>query len=75
MNTLELAMELLQELDALLDRMFDINTDAVIALMKNPETRDIGESLGEKAYSVLQYSLHLEADEKFQQFYEQEDTR
>jgi len=72
MNQLELAKELLQELNALLERMLDINNDAVIALMKNPATRDIGESLGEKAYDVLQYGFKLEADERFQQFYEQE---
>ena len=71
MSDLELAKELLIELNALLDRMLDINNEAVQVLMKNPETRDIGESLGEKAYSVLQYCFHLEADEKFQQFYEQ----
>ena len=69
MNDFELAKELLQELNALLDRMLDINNEAVQALMKNAETRYIGESLGEKAYDVLQYILHLEADERFQQFY------
>lgn len=73
MNDLELAKELLQELNAQLERMLDINNEAVIALMKNPETRDIGESLGEKAYDVLQYGFHLETDKRFQQFYEQED--
>ena len=72
MNDLELAKELLQELNALLDRMLDINNEAVQALMKNAETRYIGESLGEKAYDVLQYSFHLESDERFQQFYDQE---
>ncbi len=75
MNDLELAKELLQELNALLDRMLDINNEAVQALIKSPETRDIGDALGEKAYDVLQYSFQLEADERFQQFYEQEDTR
>jgi hypothetical protein len=72
MNQLGLAMELLQEMNDLLDRMLDINNDAVQALMKNPETRDIGELLGEKAHDVLQYGFQLEADERFQQFYEQE---
>lgn len=72
MNQIELAMELLQELNVLLERMLDINNEAVQALMKNPETRDIGELLGDKGYDVLQYSFHLEADERFQQFYKQE---
>ncbi len=69
MNDLELAKELLQELNALLDRMLDINNEAVQALTKSPETHDIGISLGKKYYDVLQYILHLEADERFQQFY------
>ena len=72
MNDLELAKELLRELSVLLDRMLDINNEAVQALIKSPETRDIGNVLGERAYDVLQYSLHLEGDERFQQFYPQE---
>ena len=74
MNPLELAMELLQELYALLERMLDINNEAVVALMQNPATRDIGESLGEKAHDVLQYVFKLEADERFQQFYKGDDA-
>ena len=69
MNDMELAKELVRELSALLDRMLDINNEAVQALINNPETRDIGSALGEKAYDVLQCSLLLEGDEKFQQFY------
>ena len=72
MNDIKLAKELTRELSVLLDRMLDINNEAVQALIKSPETRDIGDAIGEKAYEVLQYSLHLEGDERFQQFYPQE---
>ena len=72
MKDIELAKELVQMLSDLLDRMLDINNEAVQALIKSPETRDIGDALGEKAYDVLQYSLHLEGDKRFQQFYPQE---
>ena len=74
MNDIELAKELVRELSVLLDRMLDINNEAVQALINSPETRDIGNVLGERAYDVLQYSLLLEGDEKFQQFYPQETT-
>ena len=72
MNDLELAKELVQELSVLLDRMLDISNEAVIALMNNSETHNTGILLGERAYDVLQYILHLESDERFQQFYDQE---
>lgn len=70
MNDIKLAKELVQMLSDLLDRMLDINNEAVQALIKSPETRDIGNALGEKAYDVLQYSLHLEGDERFQRLQE-----
>lgn len=68
-HNLKLAKELLEEVTDLLRRTMDISNDAVKALTKSPETHDIGISLGEKYYDVLQYILHLESDERFQQFY------
>ena len=66
---LELATELLEELTDLLHKTMNISNDAVKALTKNHETHDIGIFLGKKYYDVLQYILHLESDERFQQFY------
>ena len=68
-RNLNLAKELLEEVADLLHKTMNISNDAVKALTKNPETHDIGISLGKRYYDVLQYILHLESDEKFQQFY------
>jgi uncharacterized protein len=73
-KNLESAKELLAEQSDLLEKLLQVCSLSVDALLSSKEEhlRILGKAFGEEMHDVIQYGCHLESDHRFQQFYRQE---
>jgi uncharacterized protein len=73
-KNLESAKELLAEQSDLLEKLLQVCSLSVDALLSSKEEhlRILGKAFGEEMHDVIQYGCHLESDYRFQQFYRQE---